>query len=84
MRDTDRRVEQAQVVVDLGDRADCGSGTAAGGFLFDRDGRAEPFDGIDVGALDLVKELAGVGGESFHVAPLALGIDGVKGQRRLT
>src|ERR1700722_1143683 len=84
VRHTDRCVEQAQIVVELGDSADCGSGTAAGGFLFDRDGRAEPFDGIDIGALDLVEELAGVGGESFYVASLAFGIDGVKGQGRLT
>ena len=43
----------------------------------------EAFDGVDVGALDLVEELAGVGGERFDVAALALGVDGVEGERTL-
>ena len=36
---------------------------------------------VDVGALHLVEELAGVGGEGFDVAALALGVDGVEGER---
>ena len=50
----DRGVEQAEVVVDLGDGADGGAGAAAGGLLLDGDGGAEAFDGVDVGALDLI------------------------------
>jgi hypothetical protein len=38
----DRGVEQAQVVVDLGDGADGGAGAAAGGFLLDGDGGLRP------------------------------------------
>ncbi len=30
-----------------------------------------------------VQELAGVGGEGLDVAPLALGVDGIEGERRL-
>ena len=41
----------------------------------------EAFDGVHVGALDLVEKLAGVGGEGFDVAALALGVDGVEGER---
>ena len=82
MGDTDRGVEQSQVVVDFGDGADSGTGTAAGGFLFDGDGRAEAFNRIHVGALDLVEELTGVGGKSFYVAALAFGVDGIEGERR--
>ena len=41
----------------------------------------EPFDGVDVGALDLIEKLAGVGGEGFDVAALAFGVDGVEGER---
>ena len=77
----DRGIEQAEVVVDLGDGADGGAWAAAGGFLLDGDGRAEAFDGIDVGAFDLVEKLAGVGGERFDIAALALGVDGVEGER---
>ena len=45
------------------------------------DGWRQAIDGIDVGALHLVEELAGVGGERFDVAALALGVDGVEGER---
>ena len=79
----DGGVEQAKVVVDLGDGADGGAGAAAGGFLLDGDGGREAFDGIDVGALDLVEKLAGVGGERLDVAALAFGVDGVEGERAL-
>ncbi len=79
----DRGVEQAQVVVDLGDGADGGAGAAAGGLLLDGDGRTEALDGVDVGALDLVEELARIGGERLDVAALALGVDGVEGERAL-
>ncbi len=78
-----RGVEQAQVVVDLGDGADGGAGAAAGGLLLDGDGRAEAFDGVDVGPLDLVEKLARVGGKRLDVAALALGVDGVEGERAL-
>src|SRR5262249_6953242 len=84
VRDTYGRVEQAQVIVDLGDGANRRAGAAAGGFLLDRDGGAEALDGIDFGALHLVEELARVGGESLDVAPLTFGVDGVEGQRALT
>ena len=78
-----RGVEQAEVVVDLGDGADGGAGAAAGGLLLDGDGGGEAVDGVDVGALHLVEELAGVGGEGFDVAALAFGVDGVEGERGL-
>ncbi len=78
-----RGVEQAQVVVDLGDGADGGAGAAAGGLLLDGDGRAEPLDRVHVGPLDLVEKLARVGRERLHIAALALGVDGVEGERAL-
>ncbi len=56
-----RGVEKAQIVVDLGDGAHGGARTAAGRLLLNRDGRAETFDGIHVGPLNLVEELPCVG-----------------------
>ncbi len=56
-----RCVEQAQVVVNLGDGAHGGAGAAAGGLLLDGNGRAEPLDRIHVGPHDLVEELARIG-----------------------
>ena len=45
VRMADAREQQAQVVVDLGDRADRRAGVAAGALLVDGDGRREPLDG---------------------------------------
>ncbi len=83
VRGADRGVEQAEVVVDLSDGADGGTGTAAGGFLFDRDCRRKTFDGIHVRSLDLIQELACIRGKGLDVATLSLGIDCVEGERTL-
>ena len=77
------RAEQAQVVVDLGDGADGGARIVAGGLLLDRDRGREPLDRVDVGLLHQPEELPGVGRERLDVAPLALGVDRVEGERRL-
>ena len=84
MRHADGGVEEAQVIVDLGDGADGGTRTAAGGFLLDRDGGAQAVDGIDIGALHLIQELAGIGGQGLDVAPLAFGVDRIESQRGFT
>src|ERR1700729_2545547 len=84
MGNADGCVEQPEVVIDLRDGTDGRTGTTAGGFLFNGDRWAKPFDGINVRALDLVKKLAGVGGKSFDVAALSFGVDSIEGQRRLT
>src|SRR5690349_8269910 len=84
MGNSDRRIEEPQVIVNFRDRADGTAGTAAGGFLIDGNGWAEPVDRIDVGTLHLVQELAGVGGEGFDVPPLTFRIDRVERQRRLS
>ena len=48
--------------------------------MLDGDGGREAVDGVDVGALHLVEELAGVGGKGFDVAALAFGVNGVEGE----
>ena len=83
VRPPDARVEQAQVVVDLGDRADGRARVARGRLLVDRDRRREPVDRIDVRLLHHLQELARVGRERFDVAALALGVDRVEGKARL-
>ena len=83
VRMTDARIEQPQVVVDLGDRADRRPGVARGRLLVDGDGRRQPLDEVDVGLVHLTEELAGVGGQRLDVAPLAFREDGVEGQRGL-
>src|SRR5690606_18578893 len=76
-------VQQAKVVVDLGDGADGRSRVAVGGLLVDGDRGREALDEVDVGLVHLAEELAGVGRQRLDVAALALGEDGVEGQTRL-
>ncbi len=73
-------VEQAEVVVDLGDRADSRSRVAARRLLVDRDRRRQPLDEVDVGLVHLAQELAGVCRQRLDVAALALGEDRVERQ----
>ena len=55
VRMPDPRPQQAQVVVDLGDRADRGARVARGGLLVDRDGRREALDRVHVGLVHLAR-----------------------------
>ena len=75
-------VEEAEVVVDFGGGGDGGAGVAGLVLLLDGDGGGEPVHVVDVGFLDTFQELAGVGGEGFHVATLPFRVDGVEGERR--
>ena len=83
VRHSGARPEQPDVVVDLGDGADGGAGIVAGRLLLDGDRRRQALDDVHVGLLHEPEELAGVCRERLHVAPLALGVDGVEGERRL-
>ena len=76
-------VEQAEVVVDLGDRADRRARVLGGGLLVDGHRGREPLDEVDVGLVHLPEELAGVRRQRLDVAALALGEDGVERQGRL-
>src|SRR5690606_37120666 len=77
------RVEQTQVVVDLGDGADRGAGVLRGRLLVDRDRRRERLDEVDVGFVHLPEELPRMGRERLDVAPLTLGEDRVEGETGL-
>ena len=83
VRMPDTGVEHAQVVVDLGDRADGRPRVARRRLLIDRDRRREPLDEVDVGLLHLAEELPRVRRQRLHVSPLPLGVDRVEGERGL-
>ena len=74
-------VEQAQVVVDLGDGADRGARVARGGLLVDRHRGRQALDEVDVGLVHLPQELPRVGRQGLDVAALALGEDRVERER---
>ena len=80
----DARIQQPQIVVDLGGRGNRGAGIAGLVLLADGDRRGDAVDQIYVRLLDALQELARVGRERLDIAPLPFGIDGVKGQRRLS
>jgi hypothetical protein len=77
----DARIEEPQIVIDLGHCAHRGAGITAGALLVDADGGAEAVDLVDVRLLHLAQELACVGRQRLDIAPLSLGIEGVEGQR---
>ena len=74
-------IEQAQVIVNLRDRADGGTRVFAGGFLVDGDGGGKPVDGIDIRLFHLPQKLAGIGGEGFDIAALSLGVERIERER---
>ena len=78
--DPDAREEHAQVVHDLGACGDCGTRAARGAALFDGHGRGESVDAVDIGFVQAAQELAGVTAQAFHVAALALRVEGVERQ----
>src|SRR5690606_30087288 len=79
--DADAGVEQAQIVVDLGDGPHRRTRVFRGGLLLDGDCRAQAVDVIDVRLLHQLQELACIGRQRFHIAPLPLGVDRVKSER---
>jgi hypothetical protein len=77
------RVEHAQVVVDLGHRADGRARVRRRRLLLDGDGGRQAADLVVLGLFQLAQKLARVGRQRLDVAALALGIQRVEGQRRL-
>ena len=76
--------EDAEVIVDFGDRADGTPGVPSSGLLLDRDRRTQPVDSVDIGLAHLAEELAGIARQALDVPALAFGVQGVKRQRAFT
>ena len=73
-------VQQAQVVVDLGDRAHGGAWVVAGGFLLDADRRRQAFDQVHFGLVHQLQKLPSIGRQALYIAALTFGVQRVKGQ----
>ncbi|MPM67874.1 hypothetical protein SDC9_114799 [bioreactor metagenome] len=82
-RRTRARIQQAQVIMDLGDRAHRGARVVAGGLLLDADGGRQAFDQVHVRLVEPPQKLARIGRQALHIAPLALGIQRVERQAGL-
>ena len=80
VRVPDAGVQEAEVVGDLGDRADRRARVARGRLLIDRDRGREPFDGVDIGLVHLPEELARVGRQRLDVPSLPLRVERVERQ----
>ena len=74
------RIEEPEVVVDLGHRAYGGPRVPGHRLLLDRDGGRESVDAVDIGLLHQPQELARVGREGLHIPALSLGIDRIERQ----
>src|SRR5579884_2686456 len=83
VRPADARVEEAEIVVDLGDGANSRPRVARRGLLVDRDRGRETIDVVDVRLLHHLEELARVRRQALHVAPLPLRVDRVECEARL-
>ena len=78
VRRASSRVEQSQVVVDLGHRSDGGARIVPRRFLLDRNRRRKALDGVHIGLFHQAEELSRVGGERLDVPSLPLGENGVE------
>jgi hypothetical protein len=79
----DARVEQAQVIVDLGDGPHRRARIVRRRLLLDRDRRRQAFDQVDVGLFHELQELPRVRRQRLDVAALPLRVQRVEGQRAL-
>ena len=73
--------QEPQKVGDFSRGPDRRAGRANGVLLFDRNGGANVDQPVDIGPIDLVEKHAGIGGERFHIAPLAFGEERVERER---
>ena len=74
-------VQQAQEVIDLGERGHRALAAAAAGALLDGHRGRDAVDGVHVGPRRRLHELARVGVQRFEIAALSLVEDDVEGQR---
>ncbi len=81
IRNADARPQKPHVVVDLGDGTDGRARILGRGLLLDRNGRRQSVDLVDVRLAHHLQELARIGRQRFDVAPLALRIDRIEGER---
>ena len=78
VRRADARPEQAQIVINLRDRADGRARVLGGGLLVDGNRRGQALNHVDIRLVHLPQKLAHIGRKRLDIAPPPLGIDRVK------
>ena len=74
--------QQANMVGKLGHSPDCRARIFDGIALINGDSRGNAFHPLDLGLVHAFQELSGVGGKTFHIAPLSFGVQRVERQAR--
>ena len=77
-------IQQTEVVVHLGNRADCGPRVAVGRLLVDGHRRRQSLDEVHVRLVHLAEEHAGISGQRLDIPALPLGEDRVEGEGRFS
>ena len=72
--------QQAQIIVNLGDRTHSRARVMRSGFLLDGDSGRKPLDQIDIRLLHQLQELPRIGRKRLHITPLPLGIQGIESE----
>ena len=73
--------EQAEIIMNFRDGAECATGRRVRLASENGDGRRQALHPLGVGFFQRFEKLAGVGGEGLDVPPLSLGIERVEGER---
>ena len=84
IRFTSSTEQEAEIVLNLGNGANRGTGVMACRFLIDRNRRRQPFDGIHIWLINLTEELPCVGRQTLDVTALTLSKNCVESERALT
>ena len=80
----DAREQQAQVVIDFGNRADGRARVVRRSFLFYGDCRRQTGDVVDIGFVDAHKKLARIRRQRLNIASLTFGKYRIKSERRFS
>ena len=83
MGNADSGIEKSHVIVNLRYCPYGRPGVPVSGFLIDRNSRGQPLDALHIRFLHLSQKLSRIGGQGFHIPPLSLRVNGIKGQGRL-
>ena len=84
MGNSDSRIQEAEIIIDLRHRSHSRSRISIRRFLVDGNRRRKSFDLIHIRLLHLSEELSCIRRQRLHISSLSLGINGIKGKTGLS